>query len=50
MGWYPNNQRLDRVHSNGPIDLQSGGLAVSEPMLQLTIPKLTSPAQIYLGH
>ena len=50
MGWHPNNQRLDRVHPHGPIDLQSGGLAVSEPMLQMTIRKLTSSAQIYLGH
>ena len=50
MGWHSNNQRLNRVHSNGPIDLQSGGLAVSGSMLQMTIRKLTSSAQIYLGH
>ena len=30
MGWHPINQRLDRVYPDGPIDLQSGGLAVSE--------------------
>ena len=40
MGWHPDNQRLHRVHSNGPIDLQSGGLAVSESMLQMTIRSL----------
>ena len=50
MGWHPNNQRLDRVHSNGPVDLQSGGLTVSEPMLQMAFWRLTSSAQIYMGH
>ena len=40
MGWHPDNQRLDRVRSNGPIDLQSGGLAVSESTLQMTIRSL----------
>lgn len=29
MGWHPVNQRLDRVYPDGPVDLQSGGLAVS---------------------
>ena len=44
MGWHTDNQRLDRVHSNGPLDLQSGGLAVSESMLHMTIRKLTISA------
>ena len=36
MGWHSLNQRLDRVNSNGPADLQPGGLAVSA-LLQLMV-------------
>ena len=40
MGWHPDNQTLDRVRPNGPIDLQSDGLAVSESTLHMTIQSL----------
>ena len=50
MGWHPVNQRLHRVYPDGPADLQSGGLAVSESASQMATQKLTSPAQVYLGH
>ena len=51
MGWHSVDQRLDRVHSNGFVDLQSGGVAVSAPFAHIaTLKKLTSPVQVYLGH
>lgn len=50
MGWHPVNQRLDRVYPDGSIDLQSGGLTVSESVSQMATQKLTSPAKVYLGH
>ena len=43
MGRHPVNQRLDRVHSNGSLDLQSGRLAVSATLLHIATQKLTSP-------
>ena len=50
MGWHPVNQRVHRVHTNGPVDLQSGGLAVSEALPHMAAPTLTGLVQIYLGH
>lgn len=35
MGGHPINQRFHRVNSNGSVDLQSGGLAVSAPLLEM---------------
>lgn len=50
MGWHSINQRLNRVHSNGLVDLQSGGVAVSAPFAHMATLKLTSSLQVYLGH
>ena len=43
MGRHPVNQRLDRVNTNGSLDLQSGGLAVSATLLYIATQKLMSP-------
>ena len=49
MGWHSVNQRLDRVHSNGLVDLQSGRVAVSAPFAHMATLKLTSPCTDLLG-
>ena len=44
------HQGFDRVHSNGSVDLQPGGLAVGALLLPTATRKLTSPVQVYLGY